>query len=90
MIFRPKLLEGLLGQVNSHHQYSILFLSEALVVSGNYTAMGIIPSWVAFPSTQGQGVIQAWDDAKGHVWAPGPVITGVYIGVCGQGHLRRP
>lgn len=59
MIFRPKLLEGLFGKVNSHHQYSIIFLSEALVVSGDHAAMGIIPSWVAFPSTQGQGVIQA-------------------------------
>lgn len=59
MIFRPKFLEGLFGQVNSHHQYSIIFLPVALEVSGDHTATGIILSWVAFPSKQGQGVIQA-------------------------------
>lgn len=59
MIFRSKFLEGLFDQVNSHHQLSINFLPEALVVSGDHKDTGIIPSWVAFPSTQGQGVIQA-------------------------------
>lgn len=49
---------------------------------------GVMLMWVTYAAIQGQGDVQIYVAAKGHVWDQGPPVAGVSVGVCGPCYHR--